>query len=73
MRSAIQPWTDAVNNNSRLPQNQQDTIVNNLRGIKAKYSTIENGKIAISRFVPEVEETIRKARDNQRWGLSLWN
>ncbi|HOQ31227.1 MAG TPA: hypothetical protein PLA12_01825 [Candidatus Hydrogenedens sp.] len=71
MRSAIQPWVDAVVNNTRLPQDQQDTIVNNFRGIKAKYSAIENGKIAISRIAPEIEENIRKARDNQRWALVI--
>ncbi len=71
MRSAIQPLIDAVNNNTMLPRPQQDTVVNNLRGIKAKYSAIENGKTAISRFAPEIDEIIRKARDNQRWGLVL--
>ncbi|MGC9054065.1 MAG: hypothetical protein ACP5KS_09305, partial [Candidatus Hydrogenedens sp.] len=67
----IQPWIDAVVNNSRLPQDQQDTIVNYFRGIKAKYSAIENGKIAMSRIAPDIEETIRQARDKQRWALVI--
>ncbi len=71
LRSAIQPWMDAVNNNTGLPISQQDTIVNNLRGAKAKYSAIENGKIAISRVASDVEEYIRQARDKQRWGLVI--
>ncbi|HOK08530.1 MAG TPA: hypothetical protein PLT82_01580 [Candidatus Hydrogenedens sp.] len=69
MRSSIQQFFDAVSNNTGIPKAQQDTITNNLRGVKAKYSAIENGKIAISRIVPEIEDSIRKARDNGRWGL----
>ncbi len=71
MRSAIQPWIDAITNNTRLPQDQQDTIVNNLRSVKAKYSAIDNGKIAMSRIAPDIEETIRQARDKQRWALVI--
>ncbi|MCX8065048.1 MAG: hypothetical protein N3G21_07735 [Candidatus Hydrogenedentes bacterium] len=69
LRSALQPLSNAVNTNTGLPPNQHEGILNNLRSVKAKYSSIENGKIAIGKVALEIDELIKKARDIQRWGL----
>lgn len=69
LRSALQPLINAVNTNTGLPPSQHEGIINNLRSVKAKYSAIENGKIAIGKVALEVDDLIKKARDLQRWGL----
>jgi len=69
LRSALQPLTNAINTNTGLPTSQHEGILNNLRSVKAKYSAIENGKIAIGKICIELDEAIKKARDQQRWGL----
>ncbi len=69
LRSALQPLSNAINTNTGIPPSQHESILNNLRSVKGKYSAIENGKIAIGKICLELDDMIKRAREQQRWGL----
>lgn len=69
LMASLQPLMTALSQGTGLSPDQHESIVNNLRTVKSKYSAIENGRIAVSRVATQLEGTIKEARDKKRWGL----